>query len=100
MFKKWLESQVAPSWDQLLRALRSRSVQLIALADKIDNMLIGSGKYINYLKVTFVVMATVYSYCNHMRMYVCIYVHMYLQMLCTLNPNNAHAAIIYTYIQC
>ena len=100
MFRKWLASQADASWDQLLSALRSRSVQLNALANKIDNMLIGSSKCINYLKVTFVVIVTVYCYCNHMRMYVCIYVHMYLQMLCTINPNNAHAANIYTYIQC
>jgi len=37
MFKKWLDSQVDTSWDQLLRALRS--VHLNALASKIEGML-------------------------------------------------------------
>ena len=44
MFKKWLESQENASWDQLLKALRSRSVQLNTLAKKIENMLVGNGK--------------------------------------------------------
>ena len=47
MFKKWLDTQENASWDQLLRALRSRSVQLNTLANKIENLLIGNGKIIH-----------------------------------------------------
>ena len=47
MFKKWLDTQENASWDQLLRALRSKSVQLNTLANKIENMLIGNGKIID-----------------------------------------------------
>ena len=39
MFTKWLETQVVTSWDQLLEALKSRSVQLVHLANEIDQML-------------------------------------------------------------
>ena len=39
MFIKWLDTQVIASWDQLLEALRSPSVQLMHLASEIDQML-------------------------------------------------------------
>ena len=41
MFNKWLETQTNASWDQLLEALRSPSVQLESLANQIDQMLGG-----------------------------------------------------------
>ena len=41
MFNKWLETQKNASWDQLLEALRSPSVQLDNLAYQIDQMLGG-----------------------------------------------------------
>ena len=41
MFKKWLELQNNANWDQLLKALRSPSVQLMYLASQIERMLIG-----------------------------------------------------------
>ena len=44
MFIKWLKSQKDASWNQLLEALRSKSVQLNALASRIENMLIKNGK--------------------------------------------------------
>ena len=44
MFMKWLESQENASWDQLLKALRSRGLQMETLATKIENMLLGNGK--------------------------------------------------------
>ena len=44
MFKKWLDSQEHASWEQMLTALRSRSVQKNALANKIENMLIREGE--------------------------------------------------------
>ena len=40
MFKKWLETENA-SWDQLLEALRSPSVELEYLANQIKQMLVG-----------------------------------------------------------
>ena len=40
MFKKWLEIENG-SWDQLLEALRSPSVQLMDLANHIEHMLVG-----------------------------------------------------------
>ena len=39
MFAKWLETEVITSWDQLLEALRRPSVQLMHLANEIDQML-------------------------------------------------------------
>ena len=44
MFGKWLRSQVQASWDQLLKALRSKGVQLNMLASKIEHMLSENGK--------------------------------------------------------
>ena len=38
MFKKWLETENA-SWDQLLEALRSPSVQLVYVAKEIEEIL-------------------------------------------------------------
>ena len=55
MFKKWLESQEQASWDQLLKALRSRSVQLSTLASRIENMLIGNGKGLLLLQIVYVI---------------------------------------------
>ena len=40
MFKKWLETENT-SWGQLLEALRSPSVQLMDLANQIEQMLVG-----------------------------------------------------------
>lgn len=39
MFAKWLEIEENASWDQLLKALRSPSVQLIHFASQIEQML-------------------------------------------------------------
>ena len=39
MFTKWLDTQVMASWNQLLKALRSPSVQLEYLANQIEQML-------------------------------------------------------------
>ena len=39
MFVKWLDTQENASWDQLLEALRSPSVQLMHLAKQIEQML-------------------------------------------------------------
>ena len=36
MFSNWLKKQVNASWDQLLKALRSPSVQLMDLANQIE----------------------------------------------------------------
>ena len=55
MLKKWLESQEQASWDQLLKALRSRSVQLSTLASRIENMLIGNGKELLLLQIVYVI---------------------------------------------
>ena len=41
MFTKWLQTQENASWDQLLEALRSPSVQLKNLANQIDQMILG-----------------------------------------------------------
>ena len=41
MFSKWLEAQENASWDQLLEALRSPSVQLTNLANQIKQMMVG-----------------------------------------------------------
>ena len=40
MFKKWLETCPNPSWNQLLKAVRSPSVELIYLASQIEQELI------------------------------------------------------------
>jgi len=42
MFNEWLQSQEGASWNQLLQALRN--INLIALADKLEKMLPGTGK--------------------------------------------------------
>ena len=39
MFNEWLNTQDGASWDQLLKALRSPSIQLMHLASKIEQML-------------------------------------------------------------
>ena len=39
MFVKWLDTQENASWDQLLEALRSPSVQLMHLANQIEQTL-------------------------------------------------------------
>ena len=39
MFTKWLDTQVIASWDELLEALRSPSIQLMHLANEIEQML-------------------------------------------------------------
>ena len=39
MFTEWLNTQESASWDQLLEALRSPSVQLIHLANQIEQTL-------------------------------------------------------------
>ena len=39
MFAKWLDTQENASWDQVLEALRSPGVQLMHLANKIEQML-------------------------------------------------------------
>ena len=39
MFAKWLETEENASWDQLLKALRSPSIQLIHFASQIEQML-------------------------------------------------------------
>ena len=39
MFAKWLNTQENASWDQLLEALRSPSVELMHLANQIEQML-------------------------------------------------------------
>ena len=44
MFGKWLQSQEQASWNQLLKALRSKSVQLNMLARKIEDLLSENGK--------------------------------------------------------
>ena len=46
MFSEWLEKQENPSWDQLLKALRSPSVKKMDLAKKIETQL-SDGKF-NY----------------------------------------------------
>ena len=38
MFIKWLEQAIA-NWDELLKALRSRNVQLMYFANQIEQML-------------------------------------------------------------
>ena len=40
MFKRWLETENA-SWNQLLEALRSQSVQLMYLANQIEQKFVG-----------------------------------------------------------
>ena len=50
MFAKWLETEENASWDQLLKALQSSSVQLIHLANQIEQILDpsnASGKEVN-----------------------------------------------------
>jgi len=39
MFITWLQTEQNANWDQLLRALRSPSVQLTTLANEIEQML-------------------------------------------------------------
>ena len=39
VFMKWLETRVDASWNQLIRALRSPTVQLISLADQLEQMM-------------------------------------------------------------
>ena len=39
MFAEWLDTQKSTSWDQLLKALRSPNVQLVYLANQIEQML-------------------------------------------------------------
>ena len=39
MFAEWLNTQENASWDQLLEALRSPSVELMQLANKVEKML-------------------------------------------------------------
>ena len=39
MFVKWLDTEENASWDQLLEALRSPSVELMHLANQIEQML-------------------------------------------------------------
>ena len=39
MFAKWLATQESANWDQLLKALRSQSVQEMTLASRIEQML-------------------------------------------------------------
>ena len=39
MFAKWLETEENASWDQLLKALRSSSIQLTHLANQIEQIL-------------------------------------------------------------
>ena len=39
MFTKWLDIQDGASWGQLLEALRSSGVQLVHLANQIEQML-------------------------------------------------------------
>ena len=58
MFKKWLETQENASWDQLLEALRSPSVQLMTLANQIDQMLVGKDMYcyMNWSDVSLVIL--------------------------------------------
>ena len=46
MFTEWLETENA-SWDQLLEALRSPGVQLMDLANHIEQMLAGKYVYAN-----------------------------------------------------
>ena len=51
MFAKWLDTQDGASWDQLLEALRSQSVQEISLANQIEDMLGNTNEnYNNYCK--------------------------------------------------
>ena len=40
MFSEWLEKQENASWDQLLKAMRSPSVQLKDLAKQIETQLL------------------------------------------------------------
>lgn len=40
MFKKWLETDKYASWEQLIKALQSSSVQLISLAEEIKKKLL------------------------------------------------------------
>ena len=37
MFAEWLKTEVDASWDQLVEALRSSSVQLVHLANQIEH---------------------------------------------------------------
>lgn len=39
MFAEWLDTQKSASWDQLLKALRGPNVQLMYLANEIEQML-------------------------------------------------------------
>ena len=43
-FKKWRDTTTNATWDQLIQALRSPSVQLVYLADQLQQMLITERK--------------------------------------------------------
>ena len=49
MFSEWLQSQKGISWNQLLQALRN--IQLIALADELEQKLPGTGKVYSIVSI-------------------------------------------------
>ena len=52
LLKKWLDTTIDATWNELMRALRRPSVQLDYLADQLEQMLIPECKTYSYINAT------------------------------------------------